>query len=123
MLLPVLLLGSSASIVLLPGIASLIMGFASIKVFDYSLFNLLKEMLYVPLSPYEKKNAKAVVDIFAYRSSKGIASFLVIGLQTFFASSVIALCCWSVLVLFGSWILLSIFYFRSSGSLSAVYTE
>ncbi len=121
--LPLLLLSSSASIVLLPSVASLIIGFSSIKVIDYSLFNLFKEMLYVPLSDFEKKNAKAVVDVFAYRSSKGIASLLVIGLQSFFASSLLLVCCWSVVGIFALWSILSFSYFRSSSSLSLLYAE
>ncbi|PCI76861.1 hypothetical protein COB21_03775 [Candidatus Aerophobetes bacterium] len=121
--LPIILLASSASIALIPSVTSLIIGFSAVKIVDYSLFNLLKEMLYVPLSNFEKKNAKAFVDIFAYRSSKGIASILVIGLQYFFSSSLFQVCSLSVVILFFLWSMMSLFYFRSSSSMSALYSE
>ena len=41
---------------------------------DKDVFNILKEMLYVPLKTDEKFKAKAIIDIFAYRSAKAFAS-------------------------------------------------
>lgn len=38
-------------------------------------------MLYIPLNVEEKFKAKAVIDVFAYRSSKALASFAILFLQ------------------------------------------
>lgn len=55
--------------------------YATLKSSDYSVFSILKEMLYLPLSVEEKFKAKSIIDVFAYRSSKAVASLLVLGLQ------------------------------------------
>lgn len=122
-LLPMLLFFSCASMSLLPSVFGLVVGFSTVKVVDYSLFNLLKEMLYVPLSDFEKKNAKAFVDVFAYRSSKGIASLIVIGLQTFFSTYLLQVCSISVLMIFVLWAVVALTFFRSSSTMHALYAE
>lgn len=48
------------------------------KSIDYSLFKATKEMLYVPLNPFEKTQGKAIIDIFIYRCAKGLSSVLII---------------------------------------------
>ena len=78
--------------------------FAVIKTFDYSIFNIIKEMLYVPLKKEEKFKAKAVIDIFAYRSAKAFASFFVIGIQFFFPNRLPYAFTWGPLILFMVWI-------------------
>ena len=50
------------------------------KVFDYSLFRVAKEMLYMPLSYAEKTQGKAFIDIMGYRVAKGACSLLLLGL-------------------------------------------
>lgn len=55
--------------------------YASIKSIDFSFFTPIREQLYGPLNTDEKFRAKAVIDVFAYRSSKAIASFLLLFLQ------------------------------------------
>ncbi|MFS8562969.1 MAG: hypothetical protein LVR00_00985 [Rhabdochlamydiaceae bacterium] len=55
--------------------------YITIKAFDFSIFGILKEMLYIPLSREEKFQAKAFIDIFAYRSSKALASLLILAFQ------------------------------------------
>jgi len=67
--------------ILLPSFSMVAATFGSIKSLDYSIFRILTEMLYIPLSTEEKFSAKAVIDVFAYRTARGIASILVIGLQ------------------------------------------
>lgn len=57
------------------------LSFVTIKTLDFSFFGVVKEMLYIPLKPDEKFRAKAVIDVFAYRTSKGFASLLLILLQ------------------------------------------
>ena len=50
------------------------------KVFDYSLFRVAKEMLYLPLSYAEKTQGKAFIDIMGYRVAKGACSLMLLGL-------------------------------------------
>lgn len=52
--------------------------FMAIKAFDFSIFGVLKETLYVPLNQDEKFRAKAVIDVFAYRGAKALAAFLIL---------------------------------------------
>lgn len=64
-------------------IASLVL--VTTKALDFSLFGVVREMLYIPLKPDEKFRAKAVIDVFAARTSKALASLMIIGLTMFVA--------------------------------------
>lgn len=55
--------------------------FVVYKTMDFSIFGVIKEMLYVPLKPDEKYRAKAVIDVFAYRGAKTFASLLILFVQ------------------------------------------
>lgn len=55
--------------------------YITIKAFDFSLFGILKEMLYLPLKREEKFHAKAFIDVFVYRTGKAFASFLILFCQ------------------------------------------
>lgn len=77
--------------------------FLTIKCFDFSLFNVIKEMLYIPLKTEEKFRAKALIDVFMYRGAKVFASFFVLVLQMFFSSALIPLLSWVNVLLFVSW--------------------
>lgn len=80
-------------------IASLM--FISCKSFDFSVFGVIKEMLYVPLKPDEKFRAKAIIDIFAYRTSKALASLLIIAVNAFVSSTILS---WIVIAIALCWI-------------------
>ena len=43
-------------------------------------------MLYIPLKADEKFRARAVIDVFAHRSSKAFSSVLIIGVTAFFSN-------------------------------------
>ncbi|MBS0629121.1 MAG: hypothetical protein JSS30_02710 [Verrucomicrobia bacterium] len=60
--------------------------FVTCKALDFSVLGVVREMLYIPLKPDEKYRARAVIDIFAHRSSKAISSVLIIGMTAFFSS-------------------------------------
>ena len=51
------------------------------KALDYSLSRASKELLYVPLTPSEKRQGKAVIDMLCYRFAKAIVAALIIGLE------------------------------------------
>lgn len=80
--------------------------FVCIKSCDFSLFTILKELLYNPLKPDEKFRAKAIIDVFAHRSSKALASLLILGLHFLFGrGSSLTLLNWSGMGVFCVWIL------------------
>ena len=75
------LVGLSAGLsLLLPGFLLLALCKVSNKAFDYSIFRVAKEALYLPLGLEEKTKGKAVVDVLTYRLAKGGASLLSFGL-------------------------------------------
>ncbi|MDN3507319.1 MAG: Npt1/Npt2 family nucleotide transporter, partial [Simkaniaceae bacterium] len=80
-LVPSILLCNAVLVVIFPGFSMITYAFSTIKSFDYSIFNIQKKLLSLPLKSEEKFKAKAVIDVFAYRSSKAVASILIIGLQ------------------------------------------
>jgi AAA family ATP:ADP antiporter len=76
-----LLVGCSAGLTLVfPGFLALGACKVANKSFDYSLFRVAKEALYLPLSYDEKTKGKAVVDVLTYRVAKGGASLLTFAL-------------------------------------------
>ena len=70
--------------------------FMALKAFDFSLFHVLKEILYVPLRADEKFRAKAIIDVFAYRSAKAVAACLIFAFQPMLT--------WLSIALFGIWV-------------------
>lgn len=86
-LIPLLMGVCAISYVFLPFLPLLCASYITTKSFDFSLFGIAKELLYVPLKPEEKFRAKSIIDVFAYRSSKALSAFLILVLQTVFVSS------------------------------------
>lgn len=104
---PVYLLLNTGLFFFFPTFAIVSYLFIAIKALDFSFFSVIREMLYIPLKPDEKFRAKAVIDVFAYRSAKALASFLLLFLQFVTASkplylvgvlSVITFLLWSFVV-------------------------
>lgn len=75
---PATLASSAVLLAFFPLFPVVSFAFITCKALDFSVFGVIKEMLYVPLKPDEKFRAKAIIDVFAYRSSKGLASILII---------------------------------------------
>lgn len=100
---PALLCVNAISFLVAPAFGMISFSFAAIKSFDFSLFNIIKEMLYIPLKPDEKFRAKAFIDIFAYRSAKAIASFLILFLQMAAGASLLTCISWGVVLLLTLW--------------------
>lgn len=103
---PLLLAFNAIGSLLLPTFAMISAAFVTIKAFDFSLFGVLKEMLYIPLKQDEKFQAKAIIDVFAYRSSKAVASCLILGLQFIGFSEMISTLSWGSFVLLMMWALI-----------------
>lgn len=81
LVIPLLLGCNSILYVFFPLFPLLSLSFMTIKAFDFSLFGVLKETLYVPLKADEKFRAKAVIDVFAYRAAKALAAFMIFAFQ------------------------------------------
>ena len=78
---PTILTCNAVAMVIHPTFSVITMSYGTIKSFDYSIFNIIKEMLYIPLKVEEKFKAKAVIDVFSYRMAKTIGAFLVLFLK------------------------------------------
>jgi AAA family ATP:ADP antiporter len=104
LLIPFLLCLNSVVFQFFPFFSVISFAFISIKSCDFSLFGIIKEVLYIPLKPDEKFRAKAVIDVFAYRSSKAIASALILGLQAVLGSTFLPILNWGSIALFAIWI-------------------
>ncbi len=80
-------LGVSASLLAFFPFSHLISSsFITCKALDFSVLGVVREMLYIPLKADEKYRARAVIDVFAHRSSKAFGSLLIIGMTAFFSS-------------------------------------
>lgn len=81
------LLALSASLLLIAPLFGIVaFGFIATKTLDFAVFGPVKEMLYVPLKPDEKFRAKAVIDVFVYRTSKAVSSFMILLVTSFVAA-------------------------------------
>lgn len=80
---PVFLASSLLSFLFFPTFGLIGLTYGSIKALDYSIFGVVKEMLYIPLGIDQKFKAKAVIDVFMYRSAKAIASLAILILPIF----------------------------------------
>ena len=96
-----------------PTAALISLSFIAVKSFDFSLFGVVKEILYVPLKTDEKFRAKAIIDIFAYRTSKSLAAFFIVVVQVFSLSNIVSILTWMNLLIFACWIFLITIMFKN----------
>lgn len=112
LLVPIFLAINSMFFLFFPTFPMVCFQFASIKAMDYSIFGIIKEMLYVPLKIDEKFKAKAIIDVFAYRTSKAIATFAILILQFVPIFSLNSLLSIAALSIFFIWLFGIIFLFK-----------
>ncbi len=103
LIVPVFLGINAVSLLLFPVLGVVTYSFVMIKCFDFSVFSVIKEMLYIPLRVEEKFQAKALIDVFVTRASKAIASFFILFLQYCFVANAIVFLSWINLSLFCVW--------------------
>lgn len=103
LLLPLILCFNAVGSLVIPSFAMISVAFITIKAFDFSLFGVLKEMLYIPLKQEEKFQAKSIIDVFAYRSAKALASGLILVLQSLGFIKMIDCMTWGSLFLLVVW--------------------
>jgi AAA family ATP:ADP antiporter len=95
-----------------PTFAAISFSFVFLKSIDFSLFGVLREMLYIPLKMDEKFRAKAIIDVFAYRTSKALVSLCILGLQALTGAALLSyINAFSILV-FIAWMGLIVFMFK-----------
>ncbi len=83
---PAILAVNSLAFLAFPSFAMATYLFTAIKTLDFSIFGIVREMLYIPLKVDEKYRAKAVIDVFVYRSAKAFAPLFILIFQFFFKS-------------------------------------
>lgn len=108
-----LLLGASALFSLaVPSFAVLSFAYVFLKAVDFSLFGVVREILYAPLPLDEKFRAKAVIDVFAYRTSKAFISVALILLQAVAGTYLLQIASYLSVALFMAWFALVFYFFR-----------
>ncbi len=90
----------------LPHILLLSISFISLKSLDYSLFRVVKEMLYIPYPEEVQYKAKGVIDMFAYRGAKVLSSALILFLEQTISnrSLMISLIFYLIIICFVVWV-------------------
>ncbi|MBS0650352.1 MAG: hypothetical protein JSR93_04245 [Verrucomicrobia bacterium] len=113
LLVPLILCVNAAGFLLFPAFAMISFSYITVKCFDFSLFGVVKEMLYIPLKKDEKFRAKAIIDVFAYRSSKAIASLLILGLQFWAGMQAHLILSWTAVAILLLWCYTVVRMFRT----------
>lgn len=80
--------------------------FVSMKGVDYSLFAVVKELLYAPLSAVQKYGAKYIADMWTYRTAKALIAILLM-----YVNNIVVLSALQFLFLF-MWLICVILIFR-----------
>lgn len=111
-LIPLLLLGSALSSWLIPSFALISFSYVFLKAIDFSLFSVGREMLYIPLGLNEKFRAKAIIDVFAYRSSKALVSLSILSLQAIAGVYLLEVASYVSVAIFVGWISIVVFMLR-----------
>lgn len=111
-LVPSLIIGNVFLFIGHPSFFSITYSLIAIKSLDYSVFGIIREMLYLPLDKEGKFRAKAVIDVFAYRTSRIFASFLIISLQAFAFRHILTLISFTLFFLCLCWIFVVLRLFK-----------
>lgn len=111
---PSVLFASMLGFIGLPSFAMISFVFVFLKAVDFSLFGVIREMLYIPLKTEEKFRAKALIDVFAYRTSKALASCLILCLQIVAGMYLLPVIRYLSLAIFLAWIFLVIKLFKKN---------
>ncbi len=96
----------------IPTFAIISFSYVFLKAVDFSLFGVIREMLYVPLQLDAKFRAKAIIDVFAYRTSKALTSLAILLLQSFLGVFLLESIGYISIAVFAGWILTVAILFR-----------
>lgn len=120
LLVPATLAINTLGFLLYPIYGMIAFSYITVKSFDFSLFGVIKEMLYLPLNVDEKFRAKAFIDVFAYRSAKAIASCFILALQFMIGENILSTLSLGALLIFVAWLLLIAGFFKKYQTLLQV---
>jgi AAA family ATP:ADP antiporter len=84
--------------------------FIILKATDYSLFTVIKELLYLPFTRSQKYGIKYITDMLVYRCAKAIIAIVLIYFQSFYFLDI------SYYVFGTLWVIVLFFLFRSQKS-------
>jgi ATP/ADP translocase len=110
---PLLLLGSGLFSWAVPTFFAISCSYVFLKSIDFSLFAVLREMLYIPLKLDEKYRAKAIIDVFAYRTSKALVSLAILLLQALAGVYLLDVSTYVSFAVFAAWMGVVVFMFRN----------
>jgi len=96
----------------IPGFAAMSLCYVFVKSVDFSLFGIIREMLYIPLQLDEKFRAKAVIDVFAYRTSKALVSLCILTLQVVAGAQILAWTSALSIAIFIAWMAIVLIMFK-----------
>ncbi|MEK7339422.1 MAG: Npt1/Npt2 family nucleotide transporter [Candidatus Rhabdochlamydia sp.] len=111
---PMLLCIMSVFCFLFPAFGMITLTFVILKTFDFSLFSIIKEMLYIPLSSDEKFRAKAFIDVFLYRFAKAFASLIILSLQAILSTSLLPVLNATIVFIFTIWIAVAMYQLKET---------
>lgn len=119
-LVPLLLCSSALASIAFPTFAIISFSFAFLKGLEFSIFGVIREMLYVPLALDAKFRAKAIIDVFAYRTSKALVSLGLLILQPIAGTFLLPAASYLSVAVFIGWLAAVAFLFRKNEKLSAI---
>ncbi len=86
-----------------PSLSTVSYSYIGLKAVDYSFFGVLRELLYVKLPLDQKFQVKALIDVFAYRSAKALASFFLLFFPFFLSINPVSLSMGLLAIIAVSW--------------------
>ncbi|VHO03135.1 Npt1/Npt2 family nucleotide transporter [Candidatus Rhabdochlamydia sp. T3358] len=111
---PMLLCIMSIFCFLFPAFGMITLTFVILKTFDFSLFSIIKEMLYIPLNSDQKFRAKAFIDVFLYRFAKAFASLIILSLQAVLSTSLLPVLNATIVFIFTIWIAVAMYQLKET---------
>jgi AAA family ATP:ADP antiporter len=120
---PILLGASALFSFAIPTFAIISFSYVFLKAVDFSLFGVIREMLYIPLQLDAKYRAKAVIDVFAYRTSKALVSLGLLSLQVVAGSYLLQMTSYVSIAVFVGWLATVTYLFRRREALMPSNTQ
>lgn len=110
---PMLLFCNCVTAWIIPSFGMISLSYVLIKSVDFSLFGVIREMLYIPMRLEEKFRAKAIIDVFAYRSAKALIAVCILILQFFLGKEILQSVHFFSMGIFIAWMAVVFFLLKS----------
>lgn len=119
-LIPIALCLSTLFSIAFPTFGILSCSYVFIKAVEFSLFGVVREMLYVPLPLDAKFRAKAIIDVFASRTSKALVALSFILLQAVAGGYLLQMANYVSIAIFIGWFTVVTLLFRRRSQVASV---